>query len=378
MPRTAARSSLTQLLAAVVRGDRIDAGTLAACDAGTFCREATRHDMLPLVAERLAHQAGVPEPLQTMLRQQASDAAVLDLLRESELIAALAALDRACVAALVIKGGQLAYSHYPRPDLRPRDDTDVLIPAGARAAAHDTLLRLGYTLNQQTQGDLVVYQACYVKRREGAPSHVIDVHWKIANSQVFAGVLAYDELAGAAVALPQLGPAARGLCDVHALLLACVHRVAHHYDSDHLAWLYDIHLIASGLAGADWDSFVAMAAGRKVAGVCRRSLERAVQHFGTRIPERIWVDTRFRVSAGEEKTAAYLKARRHVQVIADDLRVLPTWTARWRLLREHLFPSGDYMRRAYSPASRAPLLVLYARRMMRGSRKWLGKTSVRV
>jgi Uncharacterised nucleotidyltransferase len=376
MPETAALATMTDLMAALVRGDTVEARALAACDPAEFCRAASRHDVLPLVAERLARLPDLPEPLGSLVRQQANAAVVADLLRESELKTTLDALDTAGVAALVIKGGHLAYSHYGRPDLRSRNDTDILVRAADRRRAHRVLLKLGYATKRQMSGDLVAYQASYLKRRTGVTSHVLDLHWRIANSQVFAGVLSYDELSAKAVSLPGLGRAARGLCDVHALLLACVHRVAHHYDSDHLVWLYDIHLIANGLSAADWDVFVALAAERKVAGVCRRSLERTLRYFPTSVPRHVWTDQRFTATAGEERTAAYLKTRRHVQVIADDLRVLPTWAARWHLLREHLFPPGAYMRGTYSPASHAPLLLLYARRLLRGGRKWLSRSPV--
>ena len=363
----------TDLLAAVVRGDPVDDRVLAEYDPEEFCRHAARHDVLPLVAYQLAGRDGVPAPLRSMLRQRANEAVVADLLRESELKLALAELGKAGVSPLIIKGGQLAFSHYPRPDLRPREDTDILIPASARSTVHDALLRAGYTPSGQMSGELVAYQACYVKRRQDVLSHVLDVHWKIANSQVFAGFLSYDELSSAAVPLPRLAPSARGLSDLHALLLACVHRVAHHYDSDHLVWLYDIHLIARGLTGAGWEGFIALAAERKVVGVCRRSLERAVQAFRTVVPAGVWTDSRFIVLPGSELTAGYLEHRRHAQVIADDLRALPTWADRWQLLREHLFPPAEYMRNVYSPASQVPLLFLYARRLMRGGGKWLGR-----
>ena len=73
-----------------------------------------------------------------------------------------------------------------------------------------------------------MYQASYVTRPRNAPVHVVDLHWRIANPQRVRPVLAYEELAAAAEPVPALAPRARGLRRVHALLLACVHRVAHH------------------------------------------------------------------------------------------------------------------------------------------------------
>src|SRR5262245_15890541 len=114
----------TDLLAAIVRGGRIVDGALAGGDAAEFCALAAEHGVLPLVADRLAGCGDVPADLRVMLREHARSAALADLVRESELKTVLAALQHAGLSVLLIKGGQLAYSHYPRPDLRPREDTD--------------------------------------------------------------------------------------------------------------------------------------------------------------------------------------------------------------------------------------------------------------
>src|SRR5207248_2136819 len=96
--------------------------------------------------------------------QNAAEAAVAtDLLRESELKPLVAALDAAGVAVLFIKGSHLAYSHYPRPDLRPRIDTDVLISADARARVDALLAGRGYTRSSKVTGELVTGQTFYVK-----------------------------------------------------------------------------------------------------------------------------------------------------------------------------------------------------------------------
>jgi hypothetical protein len=60
-------------------------------------------------------------------------------------------------------------------------------------------------------------------------------------------------------------------------------------------------------------------------------------------------------------------------VVLDDLRTLSRWRDRWRLVREHAFPPATYMRRVYALSSAAPLPLLYARRLLRGGRKWLKK-----
>ena len=81
-----------------------------------------------------------------------------------------------------------------------------------------------------------MYQASFVTPAAGAPVHVVDLHWRIANPQAFGRVLEYEELAAAAEPLPALSPSARGLGRVHALMLACVlgYVTSHAFESQFL------------------------------------------------------------------------------------------------------------------------------------------------
>jgi len=331
-----------------------------------------------MIAERLAALPDAPAALRQHFGTESSRHAAIDLLREAELRQLVTELSTSSISALLMKGAQLAYSHYPRPDLRPRLDTDLLIPEHATAATGAVLARLGYGPAGHVSGRFVMSQESYVKRRGTQPLHTVDVHWKIANPQVFLGVLSYEDLISSSVPVPQLGASARGLSDVHALLVACVHRVAHHFDSDRLIWLYDIHLIASRLGHAQWTAFSALAVERRVATVCRRSLARAIEAFGADVPSTVLTVLTDASARDAEPTARYLASPsaglRQVDVLVGDLRALRSWGHRWQLIKEHVFPPARYMRDVYAPSSRAPLSVLYARRAVLGARKWLVRT----
>ena len=361
-----------ELLAAILRGDRDIAASLSSVDAEAFCRRAAEHGVLPLVAERLAHGEYLPAALRMLLRTRKTDALLMNLARVSELKRLLRALVRGGILPLLLKGAHLAYSHYPRPYLRPRVDTDLLVPPQARDAVRRILLDLGYEPCPAIPGELVATQATFEKRRGGRLVHAVDVHWKMSNHLPFADVLTYDELAGRAVKIPSLDPSARGLSSVDALVLAAVHRIAHHFDSERLIWLYDIDLIARGLTHEEWREFATLVVARKVASVCRRSLQRAVDRFGTNVPAWVWTDLPSVDAAKSERTARYLVRRTQLAVVLDDLRTLP-WRDRWRLVREHALPPPAYMRSVFAPSSAAPLALLYAIRLLRGGRKWLRK-----
>jgi hypothetical protein len=194
---------------------------------------------------------------------------------------------------------------------------------------------------------------------------------------VFATLPAFDELNANAAAVPALGRAARGLAPHAALLLACVHRVAHHFDSRRLIWLYDIHLLASTLSDDEWERFVALAAASDVTVICRQSLLSAKQRLSTPIPDRVLCDPRWSTEPHAEPTAAYLTPRSRAEHVLGELRALPRWRDRVQLVRQHLFPPRRYMREVYAVSSRAPLPILYASRVVRGARRWLERAPAR-
>lgn len=366
-------ASRDDLLASILRADPLDVRAIRQAGALALHEAASAHDVLPLVADRLALAPGLPDDLRELFLEELHRITAVDLATEAELRRLHVAFADRGVPLLLVKGSHLAYSHYARPELRARIDSDLLIAMEQREVADDIFLaRLGYEAPAKLSGDLTATQKQYVKQEHGATVHIVDLHWRLASPQAFAHVLSFEELYATSVALPALGPGARGPSPVHALLIACMHRIAHHHDeADRLKWLLDIHVIASAFTRAEWDAFVALAAEREIAAVSLDSLRRAEFWFHTVIPGWVLDDPRLAGAHAREGTAAFLHVRPKAREVLDDLRALPRWRDRARLMREHLFPGADYMRNVYAPESRAPLAVLYATRIARGMVRWL-------
>jgi len=357
-----------------LRGERVESHVIAGFGACLILPRALYHGVVPALAERLRALDDAPADVTEAARVEARRALALDAIRDRELRELISALTARGLRALLMKGAHLAYSHYERPDLRTRADTDLLIAASDRDAIFATLEARGYQRPTHVAGTLVMYQAIFTKGDPDQLAHVVDVHWRVANPQVFADLLTYDELAATAVPVPALGPGAWGPSEPHALLLACVHRVAHHYGADLMHWLYDIHLIASRMTEAEWKVFVALAEERGVASICWQSLADAASDFGTALPALVVAAPHLAHPDVEARTSAFLRGeRRHIEQVVSDLRALPTWRDRVRLMTQHVFPSAAYMRTQYAPASSAPLPVLYVRRALHGARKWLAR-----
>jgi hypothetical protein len=271
---------------------------------------------------------------------------------------------------IVFKGAALAHSHYPFSWLRPRLDTDVLISPSSVAAALVALEAIGYERAVSTSGELVLSQMPLARTDSFGVEHALDLHWKIANWQVIAAVLSHHEIASRSVPLPPAGPDARVASNRDALLIACLHRTAHHRNSGELLWLYDIHLLAEEMSGEDWTEFVAVARRGAVRTLVNRSLAVATERFQTRIPERVMRALDTSADCTSEPSAIYLsRDLRLVDGLMSDLRALSA-RKRARLIAEHLFPPAAYIRQRYRPTSRLSMAFCYVRRIAFGLPRW--------
>lgn len=345
---------LREPLAAVLRGDAAAwPDSLTNSLTAEELRAIVEHGVGPLVYASLR----LPP-----LRNDALHAAALEPLRAIDLAEVLSALARRGVEALILKGTALAYDLYPAPELRPRSDTDLLIARDDLPAVRATMLALGFEEHPSSGDEHGLRQAVFTR----APGMVYDVHWAATNVPAFDAVLQFAELRTRALELPLLGPHARGLSHVDALLMACIHRVAHHHDSDRLIWLVDIDLLRQRLSRQEHERFWRLASEGRVVGVCARSIEVA-DAWLSRTPhdladEFLSPDELTR----DEPSRAFLdRDITHGGVLAASLRALP-WRARIERLRQVAFPPAAFMRQRFGARHAVTLPWWYFYRGLRG------------
>jgi hypothetical protein len=345
---------------------------LSTVDVPEFLALSAAEGILGLLHARVCATGAAPRlppALVEGLRAGAHRQAAMELAQRVELRRLVIAIRTRGLDMLLMKGAALAYDVYPDPAWRVRSDVDLLIRAADRTRVRACLEELGFRSEPEVSGRFATYQFHCARIDRHGVRHLCDVHWKIANPQRFADAIRFDELAQAAVPIPALGPDARGLARAHALWLACVHQVAHHYDRDMLVWAYDVHLLAETLDAADLARFLTLADRTGVRRICLRALLLARTRFGTTIPPAA-IATLAAAPAAEPSSVFLGPGLRPFDVLLDDLRVLRGWRARLTLLKEHLFPDSIYMRRTYARGSSAPLLWLYCRRIVTGAAKW--------
>jgi len=286
------------------------------------------------------------------------------LLRQREITAVLVALSDAGVRPILLKGAPLAYSLYPTPASRPRIDCDLLIPHESIPAVRQAMVALGYVSALACEGELLFRQFAMARRDAFGVDHQFDFHWKISSQSLFMDLLTYEELAREAIVVEALGPFAHAAGPVHALLLACVHPVIHHRNRERLIWTYDIHLLASRLSANDFERFAGLVVEKKVAAIAARQLSLSQLRFATRVPERVTVRL---AGATAEPSESYLRPRRRWHhELASNVKGLPSWRDRSKLLREVIFPAPGYMLETYrmnpGPLGLLVVPVLYLHR----------------
>jgi hypothetical protein len=345
----------------------------AGADVAALIAAASRHRVLLLLGWAL-REAGTldewpTEFIETFQRAERGAVAV-DCVRHAELGTVLAELSAAGVRGILFKGAALAHTHYPAPHVRVRADTDLLVAASEMPVLEAVLGRLGYVRPVETSGRLVTYQSHYQKADRHGVWHAFDVHWKISNLQRLAGCFTHQELWEHRVPLAALGHAAVTINDVHALLLALVHRAGHHPGSRNLLWIYDLHVLASRLTPDERRHAQEIAGARGLSHMTADGLALARDLFGTAGVDQV-VDA-LRAEASHREDAIVVQGvPTQARVLRLDLEALPNWRVRGRLIREHLLPSRDYMRARYGVRSNLLLPVFYIWRALRGAPKWL-------
>jgi hypothetical protein len=217
-----------------------------------------------------------------------------------------------------------------------------------------------------------MHQRSYVKRSgDRALLHVYDVHWRISNRAAVVHSKAFDyaSCASRAVEIAALGPNARTLADEDALLLACVHLMAHHAHDQRLIWLYDIHLLVAAMDGTRFRGFATLAEETGFAAVCKDAIRRSCGFFDTRSADAAaWCE-----GPGSAGGAAALSIRLGYVtasgVLWSNLRALPSWGERARYVVQTAWPSPSYMRRRYAVDRPWKLPYYYLKRLVRAFAK---------
>ncbi len=327
-----------------------------------FIEFTRHHGVTALVAYCLRDVDESSESVRA-LKQQFHDIALheaaIELFRTNQLQSVLSACREQGLQPLVIKGAALAQTLYPSPELRARCDADIFIDMGDIDHLKAVMQAQGYTILGNTYKS---HQFICSRHAVKSLSMTFDVHWRISNSPLFARSLNYQAALDQSIEIDADGN--RGLSPVHALLLACMHRAGNvNHDPDRLIWLYDLHLLVSGMGPDEQSAFARLALDTGVQDVCLEGIARSREYFNTELSQEAMTllsDTAYSVTGNASLKNSYLG------LVLDDLKNLKSWRARYGLMHELLLPSAGELLRKYDKESLLWVPWLYGRYLFNG------------
>jgi len=349
--------------------------------AATFLVRGKYHGVLPLIHDRLQRvpdsARGWPQPVVLACREIAIEQAMWELRHQDLLRHVLVQLTMIDVRPVLFKGTALAYCLYPVGALRPRGDADLIIAPDMLTQVSAVLEAIGFRHVSGVVGEFNGYEADFEYQEAGGTTHLLDVHWRINNSELLSKLFSYHELLQRAQPIPALGPDALAAGAVDALLIACMHRATHkqnpyyvdgiaYYSGDRLIWLYDIHLLLGSLLPAQYDEFVSLAVAKGLRTVCLEGIECARACFHTPVPSN--VTEALAASTTREPIWRYLNGGQFLQMWMD-FRAYGSVANQVRYLKILCLPPARYMRLKYPEAQLEWLPWLYLRRAVGGLMK---------
>jgi len=350
----------TLLSTLIIHPDRVTHEALASCAPRELASLAESEQVVPQALAGL-EKIGGPSAHADVMRDEARRWTLYEALQRNAVADLLDACESA--RALFFKGASLAYSTYPAPSARMRQDWDVLVTEEDAGAVARALLQTGFERDLKTPGRIRTRQSSY-RRAIGDGECTVDLHTGLVNAPAVAARTRFDDLFERSMPLPSLHPSARGTSEADALVIACVHRLVHHSDERRMVWDYDIHLLTRRLADA-FDDVMRLAAAWRVEELVAREVARAASRFDTPLPPPVAGAIRG-VTLAEDAFARENRSRAAEFLI--DWRGLG-WRDRAALARETFLPGRDFVRSA--SGSKLPLPLLYLRRLLRGASGWL-------
>ena len=342
-------------------------------DIEQIVQSAMDHGVASLMHHALSQSASwadYPVDFRELLMIPVRQTMALDMLREQDLGPLLDQLADAGIRYLLIKGAGLAFTHYDRPFLRDRCDTDILFSdQGAFEQAWEILESLGYQRRNTLSGEFVGYQHCCWRKLGADVYQVLDCHIKINDYLFYADAFGFEELMEHSVSVSQLAESARTLGPVHALLMACMHRVATIPlgNAHRLIWLFDMHLLAKSFSNDEWEHFLNLARDRAICGTCKHSLDAAIEFFPVAVPDDVMDGLEKAAESEPFKPGEEMKRWQYYFQVFKSTRGIGN---KARLIREHFFPSADYLMEKYQTRNRLALPFLYVHRVLAGLKRY--------
>jgi hypothetical protein len=330
--------------------------------------------LAPLLYHITRGQDLLPPPVEQALRHAYYGNAGRNLLLLRDLEDVLSHLTAEGLPVILLKGAALAQAVYRNFSVRPMGDVDLLV---RREKDLPTALRVLAALGYD---EIVPPQLTYTNqlmlRKPGRVEIPIEVHWSLFTS-LYQHALTMNWFWQTTLPVDIGDASARILGPEAQLLYLCGHILLPHgrERGPRLLWLHDVaEVIARYRERIDWEQVLAQAQAHYLVLPVQQVLARVGEEWNAPIPpvtlERLRA---LRPSPDEERVFAWF-ATTHSSVTRRfwaDLRNMPGWGPRLRLVWRNLFPPAGYMQHGYRVPHRLLVPLYYPYRWFLGLRRVL-------
>jgi len=306
-----------------------------------------------------------PQKVRLTLESSNKAGVAAELLRAHYLAGLLKHFEHLGIRSVLIKGEALAVTHYAVPGTRVRCDSDIFIPIHDIGLVKKAVRDAGLWIVSPVYKS---HQFTVVRQGTDPRQFALDIHWRILNDPRFARTLSFDDVYECSTKVPGFQDA-RALNAVDALLLACMHRFGNKsHDRDRLIWIYDIHLLVSGMTQQQKIEFAEKSVELTVQMPCFDGLSKSREFFGTDVPDGIM---ELLATDGKPATLARRVALSNLGLLVDDWKTLGNYKARLDLMRELFLPSAGSLMSKYGKDDPRWLPLLWLRQVFGGLTKRL-------
>lgn len=304
--------------------------------------------------------AVLPDDLKAFLRADYYQGIALNTLQRQEAEQVLAALERAGVETVLLKGTPLAYTVYDDPLCRFKGDLDIWIRFEQLAEATAAIQGAGYRVarNVDRPPELTLLVGGEQQMVSDLPgTGLIELQWPAFRGEWVRHTTRIDHGLVWARRMPVRieGRAAYMMAPEDLLIHLCLHQaINHQFATPWLRNLLDVHLVIQRLT-PDWEQVCARARSWRVATVMWTVLSLAEELFGTAVPGgvmmalsptpgRRWAIRRLRLERRliEMSSVGYRHRRFLIQLLLVD-RLRDAATLSWH----GIFPGAAWLRARY-------------------------------
>ena len=339
------------------------------------------HGIAYLLHNAAARLRGWPDGLLSRIAEEARLVVLWETTHHKVVAELIAALEKAGIEAIVMKGTALAYSLHTDPAMRRRGDTDLLVRPSDRQHTQRILAEHGWYLKGDPHG--LYFQESWMHDAAGFFQHSIDLHWEPSDRPVLHSILPMEQFFERKTAMDGFGPGAFrpdfATMALHATINQKWHAI-YGYEAEHgrivgdrrLIWSVDFDLMARAMEPGDWERLITHCTAQKVSPLVAEALRGAQSDLGTVLPSEAM--TQLEETPLDPDLETYFAKLDGLHQFWIDLRRARSLRDRLWLIGNRAFPPRDHLLEKFPNASGWPTSLLRGRMLWNTAGRVLKRT----